>query len=127
MSTISSRTPATWSTANRVGLVLTLLLGLGDFTSAFSSPPEGEIGPPFAILLADTVLGFVTVSGVITAWIRGSRLAARIAAGCVLLTAISALPALFVDVPPMIKAAVGAATLVTVLACGLMLAPARRH
>ncbi len=121
-----TRTPATWSMANRIGLVLTLLLGLANVTSAFFPTPEGQVGPPFEVLLADTVLAAVVVVAVIVAWLRGSRIAARIAAGCVILIAISAMPAFFVDVPPEIKAVVGAVTLVTVLACGLMLAPAKR-
>ncbi len=125
--TTHTRTPATWSTANRIGLALTLLLGLANVTSAFSPTPEGQVGPPFEVLLADTVLAVIVVIAVIMAWVRGSRLAARIAAGCVILIAISAMPAFFVDVPPAIKALVGAITLVTVLACGLMLAPAKRN
>ena len=125
--TNTTRTPAGWSTANRVGLVLTLLLGLGNVTSAFFPTPAGEVGPPFEVLLADTVLAAVVVVAVIVAWVRRSRLAARIAAGCVILIAISAMPAFFVDVPPAVKALVGAITLVTVLACGLMLAPAKRN
>ncbi|MFT3862247.1 hypothetical protein [Micropruina sp.] len=124
--TTTTRSRATWSMANRVGLVLTLILGLGNVTSVFFPTPDGEVGPPFEVLFADTVLAAVVVIAVIVAWVRGSRLAARIAAGCVILIAISAMPAFFVDVPPAIKALVGAITLVTVLACGLMLAPAKR-
>lgn len=123
---INTRTQPTWTTANRVGLVLTLLLALGNATSAFFPTPDGEAGPPFEVLLADTVLAVVAVIAVVIAWVRGSRLAARIAAGGVLLIAISAMPAFFVDVPSGIKALAGAITLVTVLACGLMLAPGKR-
>lgn len=125
--TTSTRTSPTWTTANRVGLVLTLILGLGNVASVFFPTPAGEVGPPFEVLLADTVLAVVVVVGVVVAWVRGSRLAARIAGGCVLLIAISAMPAFFVDVPPGVKALAGAITLVTVLACGLMLAPAKRR
>ncbi|MFT4294147.1 MAG: hypothetical protein QM582_01910 [Micropruina sp.] len=126
MTTTSSPTSTKWSTANRVGLVLTLILGVSNATSAFFPTPDGQVGPPFEILLADTVLAVVVVVAVVVAWMRGSRIAARIAAGCVILIAISAMPAFFVDVPPAVKALVGAITLVTVLACGLMLAPAQR-
>ncbi|WP_298130882.1 hypothetical protein [Micropruina sp.] len=124
--TTTVRTRPTWTTANRVGLALTLILGLGNVTSAFFPTPDGEVGPPFEVLLADTVLAVVVVVSVVVAWVRGSRLAARIAAGCVILVAISAMPAFFVDVAPGVKALAGAITLVTVLACGLMLAPAKR-
>ncbi|MFT4216754.1 MAG: hypothetical protein QM619_06155 [Micropruina sp.] len=124
--TTNTRTPPTWTTTNRVGLVLTLILGLGNGASAFFPTPDGEVGPPFEVLVADTVLAVVVVVGVVVAWMRGSRLAARIAAGCAMLIAISAMPAFFVEVPPVVKALAGAITLVTVLACGLMLAPAKR-
>ena len=87
---------------------------MGNVTSAFFPTPDGEVGPPFEVLLADTVLAVVVVVSVVVAWVRGSRLAARIAAGCVILVAISAMPAFFVDVAPGVKALAGAITLVTV-------------
>lgn len=124
--TTAGKTAATWSKANKVGLALTGLLGLGNVTSAFFPTPDGEVGPPLEVLIADTVLAVVVVVAVGIAWTRGSRLAARIAAGSVILIAVSAMPAFFVDVPPAIKALVGVITLVTVVACGLMLAPAKR-
>ena len=124
--TTDRKAVAPWSKANKVGLVLTGVLGLGNVTSAFSPTSDGEVGPPLEVLLADTVLAVVVLVAVVIAWVRGSRLAARIAAGGVILIALSAMPAFFVDVPPAIKALVGAITLVTVVACGLTLAPAKR-
>lgn len=123
---MSTLTATSWTTANKVGFGLAFVLALGNLPSLLFTTPDGEVGPPFAILLADTVLGVIAIVAVIVAWVRGSRQAARLAAIALVLIVVTALPAFFVDVPASIKALTGAVTVATVAACVLMLAPAKR-
>jgi hypothetical protein len=111
------------STGVTVGLVLAGLLGLGD---AIGIVTGGGEGPPFPVLVAGAVFGVITIIGVVLGW-RGSR--AGIVAVIVtrLLSALSAVPAFFVDDVP--AGAVGVAAFgisVTLLAVAL-LAPALRQ
>jgi hypothetical protein len=111
---------------NRAGLVLAGLLGLADITAPFESTPEGEVGPPFAILLLDGLLGLITVVAVVVAWRTLRRGAIRIAAGARIISALTAFPAFFVDVPAVIKVVVGVFVLATAAAVTMMLSPPRR-
>ena len=114
------------SRLNKAGLVLAAVLGLIDIVSAFSSTPEGEVGPPQAILVLGGLLGVVTVIGVVWAFSSASRNAVRIVAAARVISAITALPAFFVDVPAWLKLAVGLLLLVTVACVVMILTPARR-
>lgn len=118
--------PAPWTTVNKIGLVLSIIFGVLNVASVFSPTPAGEVGPPFEILLADTALSVVVIAATVVAWVRGSRLAARLAAVGIALITLSALPAFFVDVPAAIKALVGFITLFSVVTIVMMLAPAKR-
>jgi hypothetical protein len=110
----------------RAGLVLAGLLGAVDCTSlAFPPTDPGEVGPPTAILALDVVLGVVTLAAVGWAWFTGRRAALRVAAGARVLSAITALPAFFVDVPAWVKLAVAGVVVLTLVAVLLLLAPAR--
>ncbi|MGA9746796.1 MAG: hypothetical protein WBQ50_05005 [Nocardioides sp.] len=114
-----------FSRLNHVGLVLALLLGIGDCTAVFFPTPAGEVGPPFAILVLGTLLGVLSVVGVAWAWLTRARAAVRIVAAARVISAITALPAFFVDVPAELKLGVGAFVLVTVFSVVTMLTPAR--
>ncbi|MFD7878214.1 hypothetical protein ACFV5G_29645 [Streptomyces sp. NPDC059766] len=97
-----SRTEAVSSLTrkNKVGLGLAAFLGLAD-TSNFFMIPQGDSdtpGPPVAVLIADGVLGVITVAAVVYAWRLTSRTASRVVAGARILSVITALPALFVVV-----------------------------
>lgn len=116
----------TFSPLNHVGLGLALLLGLADCTAAFFPTPDGEVGPPYAILLLGTALGVITVVGAGWAWATHARSAVRVVAAARVISAITALPAFFVDVPPVVKLIAGVAVLVTVFSVVAMLTPARR-
>ncbi|MGA8209129.1 MAG: hypothetical protein WB798_03130 [Nocardioidaceae bacterium] len=111
---------------NKSGLVLALLLGLADIGAVFNPTPDGEVGPPMAILVLDSVLGLVTVAGVGYALARRSRGAVRIVAAARVVSAVTALPAFFVGVPAWLEAMVGVFVLLTVASVVMMLAPARR-
>jgi hypothetical protein len=114
------------STRQKVGLVLAAVMSIINIPSVFFPAPDGDEGPPLAVLAVNSVLGIIGLVAVVIAWRTGSRAAIRVAAGTLILNAITALPAFFVDVPAGLKAAVGASVLVTLLAVVLMFSPARR-
>ena len=114
------------STKNKVGLAIAGLLGLADIPSVLMPTPDGDVGPPFGVLVLGTICGIVTVVAVVIAWTKVNRGAIRIAAGARIVSMLSALPAFFVDVPAALKLLVSVFVIVTVVAVVLMLAPARR-
>jgi hypothetical protein len=114
------------STRNKVGLVIAGLLGLSDIPSALMPTPDGEVGPPFGILVLGSICGVVTVVAVVIAWAKAHRGAIRVAAGARIVSMLTALPAFFVDVPWGIKVLVTAAVILTVASVVLMLSPARQ-
>jgi hypothetical protein len=112
-------------TKQKIGLAICVLYGLANLPSVLTAPPDGETGPPMAILVVDTVLGAIAIVAAVLAW-RGNRVALRIAAGAIILITITGLPAFFVDVPMAIKALVGLSVLLTVVAVVLMFSAPRR-
>ncbi len=110
------------SRSTTVGLVLAGLLGLGDIaTLPFG---DGE-HPPLVVAVAGAVLGLVTLAGVVAGW-RGSRGGIVAVIVTRLLSALTAVPAFFVEGVP--APAVGAAAFgvaVTLLSVALV-APALR-
>jgi hypothetical protein len=121
-----SRTEAVSSLTrkNKVGLGLAAFLGLAD-TSNFFMIPQGNSdtpGPPVAVLIADGVLGVITVAAVVYAWRLTSRTASRVVAGARILSVITALPALFVTgVPAWVVAVAALFVVVSVVVIGLVL------
>jgi hypothetical protein len=111
---------------NRIGLVLTFVLGLANLPSVLEQTPDGKEGPPMGVLVLDTVCGVLMVAGVVIAWRTGSRGAIRAAAGVTILQALSAVPAFFVDIPVGIKIVAAAAVVVSFVAVVLTLSPGRR-
>jgi hypothetical protein len=110
----------------KAGLVIAGLLSLVNVTSAFFPTPEGEEGPPYVVLVLGTILGVVGLVGVVIAWRTGNQAAFRVTAGALVINAIAALPAFFVDVPAGLKLAVAISIVVTVLGIVLMFSTARR-
>ena len=102
------------------------LLSISGIPSAFTPTPDGEVGPPLVVLWAGTVLGIVGLVAVVAAWRSGSRTALRVAAGAIIIVALTAVPAFFVDVPAFIKVMVSVSVLLTVAAVVLMFSSARR-
>ena len=109
----------------KAGLVICILYGLGNIPSVLFPAPEGEEGPPLAILVVGSVLGVVAVIAAIMAW-RGNRVALRAAAGAMIVITLTGLPAFFVDVPMGVKALVGFSVVLTVVAVVLMFSGDRR-
>lgn len=114
------------TTRQKVGLVLAGLLSAATIPSVLAPTPEGETGPPLAILVASSVLGLIGLIAVIIAWRSSKQAAFRVAAGALIVNLLTALPALFVDVPAAIKLLVGVSVLLTVLAVALMFSPSRQ-
>lgn len=114
------------TTQQKVGLVLAGLLSITNIPSALFPTPDGETGPPLAILILSSALGVIGLVAVVIAWRSGSEVAKRVAAGALILNILTSLPAFFVDVSAALKLLVAVSVLVSVLAVVLMFAPARR-
>jgi NADPH:quinone reductase-like Zn-dependent oxidoreductase len=124
VTTETTARPVRLSRANKIGLVLALLLGVSDVIGPWTTPSgsgEGN-GPPSSVLYVDALIGLVTVVAAVIAWRTGSRVAARVVAGSRILSAISALPAFFVGgVPAALVVLAAAGILFTLLTCWLVL------
>jgi hypothetical protein len=114
------------TTRTRIGLAIAAFLAIGDVVSAFFPTPDGEVGPPLPIVLLGGLLGVITLVAVVVALRTGRRGALRIVAGTRVLSAITALPAFFVDVPAWLKLLVAVVVVLTVVSVVLVLSPARR-
>jgi hypothetical protein len=114
------------STKNKIGLAIAGLLGLADIPAVLMPTPDGEVGPPFGILVLGSICGLITVVAVVIAWVKANRGAIRVAAGARIVSMLTALPAFFVDVPWFIKLTVTVAVVLTVISVVLMLSPARQ-
>jgi hypothetical protein len=113
------------NTKQKVGLVIGGLYCLTNIPSVLFPAPDGEDGPPLAILVVSSILGVVGLVAVVMAW-RGNRVALRVAAGAMIVITLTGLPAFFVDVPMAIKALVGFSVVLTVIAVVLMFSGDRR-
>jgi hypothetical protein len=109
----------------KAGLIICILYGLGNIPSALAPTPDGEEGPPLAILVIGSILGVVAVVAAVLAW-RGNRPALRVGAGAMIVMTLTGLPAFFVDVPMFVKALVGFSVVLTVVAVVLMFSGDRR-
>ncbi len=113
------------SARQKIGLLLAGFLSLIAVPSVLTPTPDGEVGPPFGILILGTILGVVGLVAVVAAW-RGNKPALRVAAGAVILNMLTSLPAFFVDVPAWLKLLVGVSVLISITSVVLMFSPARR-
>ena len=114
------------SPRNKVGLALAFVLGLIGLPMFLrSSPGPGEIGPPLAVLITESICGLVTVAAVVIGWRRESARAIRLAAGTQIVSVLTALPAFFVDRPALNKLLLAIVLGVTLTAVVLMLTPSR--
>jgi hypothetical protein len=125
MSVTTAPARSNTTTKQKVGLALCGLYSLANIPSVFASTPEGQEGPPMAILVIDTILGVIGLVATVLAW-RGNRVALRIAAGSIIIVTLTGLPAFFVDVPMFIKALVGFSVVLTVVTVALMFSGDRR-
>jgi hypothetical protein len=123
--TRSTSTAPDMSLKNKIGLSLAGLLGLGDTLTLFPGglqPGPGEAEPPFAVLVAGSVLGLITLVAVVYTWRSRSRVSGRIVTGSRILSMIIGLPAFFVaGVPSIFVVLTAVSVVVTVIAVGLVL------
>ncbi len=122
---VGAETDQRLGTKAKVGLALTILMGVASLPSVLAPTPEGEVGPPLAILVVSTVLGLVSIITAIWAWRTGSRLAIRITAASVIVNTIAGLPGIFADIPPALRVATAFFTLLAVVAVVLMFSRSR--
>jgi len=116
----------TWSTLNKVGLVLQFLYGLANLPSAFI-PPEAmtnetgaeTMGPPTWVLWADTVLSVVLIVAAIAAWRSANKAHALVASTSNVLISLSGVPAYFVGAPHNIQVLVTIGIVWTVVSVAL--------
>ncbi|WP_155856083.1 hypothetical protein [Cellulomonas sp. URHD0024] len=118
--------PAPLLTRNKVGLALLGLIGLLDVFSVLGPTPDGEVGPPFGILVLDSLLGLVTIVFVVVALRTRSRGAIRIVAGARIVSVLTAVPAFFAGVPAAVVLLVAVDVVVTFVGVVLALTPPRR-
>ena len=108
-------------------VVLAGLLGVADVASFFGPPTDpGQPGPPSGILALDALLGLVTIVAVVAGFLTRRRGWVRLAAGALILSMITALPAFFAGVPDWLVALVAVYVVLTVVTVVLMLLPTRR-
>jgi hypothetical protein len=125
MSTTIAQEASMITGRQKAGLVLAALISIANIPAALFPTPDGEEGPPFAVLIVATILGVVGLVTAVLAW-RGNRAALRVCAGTLIVNLLLTLPAFFVDVPAWIKATSALVALVTVAAVVLMFSTARR-
>ncbi len=105
-----------------IGLVLAGLFALMDVIPLPAG--DGE-HPPVAVVIAGAVLGLITLVGIVPAW-RGSRAGVVAVIVTRLLSALTAVPAFFVEGVPGPAVGAAAAGIVLTLVCVALLAPALR-
>jgi hypothetical protein len=113
------------SVRQKIGLALIFLLCLSNVPSALSPTPEGEVGPPFALLVADSVLAVIGAVAAAVAFFTGRRVALRVAAGALILIVVTAVPAFFSGVPAPVLLTVSGTVLLALVAVILAISPSR--
>lgn len=110
----------------KAGLIVAIVLGLGDLLSIALTPSDDGTGdgPPLPVLILATVLGAVTLVAIWFAWRTGSRRAIRVVAGTRILSAVTALPAFFVDIPVGLLVVTATGVVLTIACVVLLLSPA---
>ncbi|MFL6075469.1 MAG: hypothetical protein ACJ73S_18935 [Mycobacteriales bacterium] len=110
--------------AYTTGMIIFVVLSLGDAVSlAFRT----DDNPPLTVAIISTVLGLLSLGLLALAW-RGSRKALAGAVVLRLLSALLAIPALFVDdVPAGWRVVAGVGIVLTAIATWLVAPALRRH
>jgi len=116
------------SPRNKVGMALAFLLGLIGLPMFLRGAPDpGEVGPPMAVLVTESICGLVTVVAVAFGWRRRSARAIRLAAGAQIVSVLTAVPAFFLDRPALNKLLLAILLGVTLTAVVLMVTPSRQQ
>jgi len=124
MTSVAATTTGTTTTPAatvRVGLALSIILGLSNLPVLFLDVDWGANVPPYALLLLNAALGLVSVVCAVIAWNSGNRLAIRINAGALIVNAIMIVPGLFFNGPVWMPVLSGVTIVLTVIAVVLMM------
>jgi hypothetical protein len=119
---MTSATPTTTrpTTAVRVGLVLSIILGLSNLP--FLLPIDwGAEAPPYVLLLLNAAIGLVSVVCAAIAWNSGNRLAIRINAAALIINALTVVPGIILEQPVAITVVSAVIIVATVIAVVLMM------
>jgi hypothetical protein len=122
-STVATTTGTTTTpTASvRVGLALSIILGLSNLPVLFLDVDWGANVPPYALLLLNAALGLVSVVCAAIAWNSGNRLAIRINAAALIINTIMIVPGLFFEGPVWMPVLSAVTIVLTVIAVVLMM------
>lgn len=110
------------TTRQKVGVALAGFYAVTNIPNVLMPTPDGDVGPPFVVLLLGSLLGLVGALVLLPTW-RGNGPSRRVLAGCNVLSVLLGLPAFFVDVPLAIKALVAVSVLWVVASTVLMFSP----
>ena len=124
MTSVAATTTGTTTTPAatvRVGLALSIILGLSNLPVLFLDVDWGANVPPYALLLLNAALGLVSVVCAVIAWNSGNRLAIRINAAALIVNAIMIVPGLFFNGPVWMPVLSGVTIVLTVIAVVLMM------
>ena len=117
----------TRSAPTTYGLAVCALLGVVDIIGLAALGLPGDDGPPVLVALIGAVLGVITLVGARMAW-RGGRSGVVTVIVSRVLSALSALPAFFVDdVPDWVPFFVAIFVVLTVVGVGLLVVSLRRR
>src|SRR5690349_18508658 len=112
----------------RTGFVLSAVVAFCNIPLAFVPTDDKDGGPPVGVMIFGAVAAVVILALLRWAYVSGKAAAIRIAAGLMVLVALSAVPAFFVDgVPVWAQLAAGAYIVATVISLSLLFAPSRQH
>jgi hypothetical protein len=121
MTTMSTTSTPTTTGRLRAGLAISAFLGLLNVPFLFAPTPDGDEGPPTLVLIVSGIIGLVCVACAVVAWRSGNRLAVRINAAALIITALLSMPAFFVDIAAWVKVGATVSVLLTVVALVLTL------
>lgn len=115
----------TRSASTKSGLVICVLLGVVDIVSLGGLGADS--GPPVGIVLLGAVLGVITLAGARMAW-RGDRRGAIAVIVSRAISALTALPAFFVDdVPDWVPPFAGVFVVLSIVGIALLTGSLRRQ
>lgn len=125
-------TAAAWSRGNRIGLIMTIVMGLAnvlfgviDLPSLFDTSGTVADGPPDRILAVDLVLGAFMIAAAGFAWVTVSRNAATAASVANILQAMTVVPAFLLETPLGYRLLAGAIIAWATVSVGLTLSRSR--
>lgn len=125
-------TVAAWSRGNRIGLLMTIVMGLANIAFGVIDLPallhtSGTVadGPPDGVLVANLVLGVIIVASAGFAWFTVSRNGATTASVANILQGLTAVPAFLTPQPLAWRILAGVIIAWTTVAVALTLSRSR--